>query len=564
MRGVKALGRCLRLLGIALASPFMFVWVIVVLSTGVFSPWAFTSVRWFPNLARKLAGVPVDGVYWDPPEDPVPDEDGLFRVGNRLVDESTWWTEFDQRLDWTIDDPASWRDLNWLLTNLFIGGPIAGLAPAMAGTGIWLLFGSWWAAGIGLLAGAWLVAPRLVRLHDRWTALMLKAKHDGLMFRFWRRVRNRVKQVARAILLVVLALPNFLVSVVILVAGVPIHIWGLWIFAWAPIVRTGRLMTSHRRSVVARWSGIAITDPYLPHPPAPKPRPDGMYRDGKQLYKTPNALMRAARYRWVMTDHATWRDFASAPVDLLFGLIAIPLVLVRGEWGLRLQGKVSRLLLGPTDAALLALRVQQLTETRADATSAQAAELRRIERDLHDGAQARLVALGLHLGAVEKLIDRDPQAAKSLVAKTKEVSAEALVELRDLVRGIHPPVLAERGLTDALRALALDSPMDVTVHGSLATRPEAPIESAAYFAVMELLVNAAKHSHADRVTIHIGQTPHGIQLSVTDNGRGGAKPRADGGLSGLVRRLGTFDGTLDLDSPPGGPTIATVHIPSKS
>jgi signal transduction histidine kinase len=210
----------------------------------------------------------------------------------------------------------------------------------------------------------------------------------------------------------------------------------------------------------------------------------------------------------------------------------------------------------------VALRVQQLTSSRADATDAQAAELRRIERDLHDGAQARLVALGMTLGAVERLIDQDPELAKSLVAKSRAASADALVELRDLVRGIHPPVLAERGLTDAIRALALDSPLEVTVQGSLPGTPDAPIESAAYFAVNELLANTAKHANAKHVAIHIRQTADCLEISVTDDGKGGADPSRGTGLQGLRRRLATFDGTLDLASPPGGPTVASIRIPS--
>jgi signal transduction histidine kinase len=136
-----------------------------------------------------------------------------------------------------------------------------------------------------------------------------------------------------------------------------------------------------------------------------------------------------------------------------------------------------------------------------------------------------------------------------------------LVELRDLVRGIHPPVLAERGLVDAIRALALDSPLNVTVHGELPNRPEPPLESAAYFAVSELLVNAAKHAHANHITIHIGHSTEALRILVTDDGRGGASPTKGTGLKGLERRLATFDGTLTLQSPPGGPTTATIDIP---
>jgi signal transduction histidine kinase len=210
--------------------------------------------------------------------------------------------------------------------------------------------------------------------------------------------------------------------------------------------------------------------------------------------------------------------------------------------------------------------VARLTETRSDAVDTQAAELRRIERDLHDGAQARLVAMGMNLGTVEQLLERDPAAARALLAETREASATALAELRSLVRGIHPPVLADRGLVDAVRALALDSALRVEVAADVPGRPELPVESAAYFAVAELLTNATKHAGAQRVWIDLQYERSGgdrgrLRISVADNGRGGADPDAGSGLRGVERRIGTFDGTLGLSSPPGGPTVAILELP---
>ncbi len=225
----------------------------------------------------------------------------------------------------------------------------------------------------------------------------------------------------------------------------------------------------------------------------------------------------------------------------------------------------STALLAPPKNARLEQRVRRLTETRADAVDAQAAELRRIERDLHDGIQARLVAMGLNLGAVEQLMEADPQAARTLLAQSREASATALRELRGLVRGIHPPVLAERGLADAIRALALDSPLTVEVVEDLPGRAEPPVESAVYFAVSELLTNAVRHAEAQRVWIDIHHTGDALRVQVTDDGRGGAAApgEADGGsgLLGIERRLGTFDGVLALSSPRGGPTIVTLELP---
>ena len=209
-------------------------------------------------------------------------------------------------------------------------------------------------------------------------------------------------------------------------------------------------------------------------------------------------------------------------------------------------------------------RVRVLTETRKDAVDTSAAELRRIERDLHDGAQARLVAMGMDLGTIEMLMDRDPEQAKRLLAQTRQASVEALGELRDLVRGIHPPVLAERGLGDAVRALALRLPVPTEVTVELPGRADAPVESAAYFAVSEVLTNAVKHSGADRIWVDLHHVQEGggmLRVSVTDHGRGGAVVGAGSGLAGVERRLGTFDGVLAVSSPAGGPTMVTMEIP---
>lgn len=226
-------------------------------------------------------------------------------------------------------------------------------------------------------------------------------------------------------------------------------------------------------------------------------------------------------------------------------------------------GRWSVALLFHSENARLEQRVRRLTETRADAVDAQAAELRRIERDLHDGVQARLVAMGLNLGAVEALMERDPAAAKALLAQSRETSETALRELRGLVRGIHPPVLAERGLADAIRALALDCPLKAELTEDLPGRAEAPVESAVYFAVSELLTNAVRHAEADRVWIDLHHTGEALRVQVTDDGRGGAESdSATGtGLRGIERRLGTFDGVIALSSPPGGPTIVTLELP---
>jgi signal transduction histidine kinase len=252
---------------------------------------------------------------------------------------------------------------------------------------------------------------------------------------------------------------------------------------------------------------------------------------------------------------AWFPDWASVPGGLLVALIglglAVPLIRLRQWW--------DRLLLRPTASTALAARVAHLTTTRADAVDAQAAELRRIERDLHDGAQARLVAVGLGLATVARLMDTDPQRARRILAQAQDTSAAALTELRGLVRGIHPPVLAERGLGDAVRAVALDTPLPVAVDADLPGRLEPPVESAAYFAVCEALANAARV--AAHVSITLAHRDGTLRMVVTDDGPGGADPALGTGLRGIERRLGTFDGTMTLDSPSGGPTVVTMEIP---
>ncbi|WP_354640553.1 sensor histidine kinase [Kitasatospora camelliae] len=257
-----------------------------------------------------------------------------------------------------------------------------------------------------------------------------------------------------------------------------------------------------------------------------------------------------------LVDFMVWEAVALGAV--VAGLLALPYaVRAFADFGHRI---LTRGLAQPTHAQL-SRRVAELTVTRADAVDAQAAELRRIERDLHDGAQARLVAIGLTLGTIEHLLETDPAAARSLLSEARQSSAKALQELRDLVRGIHPPVLAERGLADAVRELALTSPLSTEVTVSLPSRPEAPVETAVYFSVSELLANAAKHSRAQHVWVDILFRAGRLRVSVTDDGHGGASFEGGGGLRGIERRLGTFDGVLSLSSPLGGPTTITMELP---
>jgi signal transduction histidine kinase len=214
-----------------------------------------------------------------------------------------------------------------------------------------------------------------------------------------------------------------------------------------------------------------------------------------------------------------------------------------------------------TPDADLAGRVARLTESRGHAVDAAAAELRRIERDLHDGAQARLVALGMNLRAVERVLPGSPQAALALVAEARETSVRALNELRDLIRGICPPVLADRGLGHAVQALVLDTPLPTALDVDLPGRLPAPVESACYFAVAEALANAVKHSGARHAGIRIMYAAGLLRIEVADDGVGGADPEQGTGLQGVERRLGTFDGIMAVSSPLGGPTMIVMEVP---
>jgi signal transduction histidine kinase len=260
--------------------------------------------------------------------------------------------------------------------------------------------------------------------------------------------------------------------------------------------------------------------------------------------------------RFVISGAASGTDMTS--VAVIDGVAGLALVLF-GLWLVpRTIGVHTGLVKRNSE---LSHRVEKLTATRVDAVDTAARELRRVERDLHDGAQARLVALGIALRAAENLVKTNPDAASALLSEARENSARALADLRDLVRGINPPVLAERGLGDAIQALALDAPVATSVDILLPGRPPAPVESAAYFAVAEVLANAVKHANATRVHLSVAYSGGMLRIEVSDNGLGGADPALGSGLHGVERRLGTFDGVLAVSSPPGGPTIVVIEVP---
>jgi signal transduction histidine kinase len=223
---------------------------------------------------------------------------------------------------------------------------------------------------------------------------------------------------------------------------------------------------------------------------------------------------------------------------------------------------LARRLLGPNT---MAERVIELERTRTLAVEDSAAALRRVERDLHDGAQMRLAALAMNLGmAREKLDDDDGVTVRELIDAAHRNATDALADLRDLARGIHPPVL-DNGLASALESLAASSAIPASVTASIGPRPAPAIETIAYFCAAELIANATKHSFANQITINISTERAGVlRLDVSDDGIGGADVTRGSGLSGLVQRVSTVDGRVDVSSPSGGPTVVTVVLPMKA
>jgi signal transduction histidine kinase len=371
------------------------------------------------------------------------------------------------------------------------------------------------------------------------------------------------------------------VTVVVAVLGTALA--PLWLLA---VLTLSRELANQARALSARWCGVPIADPYQPRP--------------AKHNTNPNA--KQSRLSWMLSDRATWRDLLWLPVNgvvglamaaaptmlLVFGLVGLEdrhgggpftattegqrfllsLICIAGAlwvapWLVRGYGLMARSLLAPPASAELQQQVRHLAMTRSETLDSGAAEIRRIERDLHDGAQARLVAMGMTLDAAGQLIDDDPKAARALLIEARDSSAKALQELRALVRGVHPPVLADRGLVEAIRALALDTPLRIHLTSDLdrVSRLSAPIESAAYFAVNELVANVSKHAQASQAWIDIRHEEGMLKITVTDDGHGGADPESGTGLKGLERRLAAFDGVLAIGSPPGGPTALTMEIP---
>ncbi|WP_145765052.1 sensor histidine kinase [Streptomyces brevispora] len=291
----------------------------------------------------------------------------------------------------------------------------------------------------------------------------------------------------------------------------------------------------------------------------------------------PSPMARVRReggfFAWLwssLKDPVGWRAVLYSFIRLPWGVLtfAVTLVSLIVVWPVlpytaRLLSNADRGmvrgLLSPSDE--LERRIAELESDRGVVVDTASADLRRIERDLHDGAQARLVALAMGLGLAKEKLTVDPEAAALMVDEAHGEIKLALQELRDLARGIHPAVLTDRGLDAALSAIASRCTVPVTVKVDLPGRPAQAIEGIAYFTVSELLQNVSKHSGARTASVDVWRTADRLLIQVTDDGRGGASMDGGTGMSGLAERLGAVDGLFVLDSPPGGPTTVTAELP---
>ncbi|MBA2893035.1 sensor histidine kinase [Nonomuraea soli] len=387
------------------------------------------------------------------------------------------------------------------------------------------------------------------------------------------------------------AVPYLLVSLalgtgwfVLLVTAVPLSLALVLVWVGLPLLLATMLLwrgaAMLERRLLGLTLGVRIRDPYRRRP-------------------------RRGLVRWVVTDPATWKDLgylllyfplslvefvASATLwALTVGLLSAPLTLALGErpsfagvvladgWpqsvlagvagvvalvvtlyavkGMAwLHGTLAALLLGGSE-------VERLRASRKRGIDAAEAERRRIERDLHDGAQQRLLAVAVDLGRAQAKFDAAPEEARELLVQAHVGTRQAIAELRDLARGIHPAILTERGLDAALSALAARAPFRVDVSMEIIDRPPPAVESIAYFTVAEALTNMARHSGATEASVRVTRDDQVVIVEVLDNGVGGAAVRHGGGLSGLADRAATIDGLLTVNSPAGGPTLLRAELP---
>jgi signal transduction histidine kinase len=354
---------------------------------------------------------------------------------------------------------------------------------------------------------------------------------------------------------------------------------------------------------LARWGAIAERERAALVLSGPIPRPPRRRVGGTGI---------VSRVRARVTDRTAWKDLGYmvllAPAGILAGVVSIALwavvlaclaapavsvaapagsplgdasagalagVCVGGfalavvtvaitRWLASGLGALAVWLLAPDERAILAARVDTLEATRAAAVESADARLRRLERDLHDGAQHRLAYIAMELDRARGKLEDDPAGASELLGRAHEESKRAMGELRDLVRGIHPSVLTDRGLDAAVSGLAERCPVPVDVDVRLDRRPPTAIETAAYYVIAESLTNIARHSGAQRAAVEVSRAGDLLVIEVRDDGQGGAARNPGSGLEGLAQRVEALDGSVTISSPPGGPTVVRAQLPCES
>jgi signal transduction histidine kinase len=388
-----------------------------------------------------------------------------------------------------------------------------------------------------------------------------------------------------------------------LAAGLPLHLVAVALWIWlaglvltAPAISFVPLLVmlgaSPALTAAQRWRYRSVLGAGLPRPAAahrrPGPRralawcrsPDAWRQAGYHAAAAPvvaaaevlvlaawaAGIVAATIYLWVWALPAGWlfsqAGYTLQAVYITAGGLAVLAIAARlTRAAVRLETRAASALLGPGHARELRRRVEALTESRAGVVDAADAERRRIERDLHDGAQQHLVSLAVNLGLARATLTDLPDSAREVIDQAHREAKEAIAALSDLVRGLHPAVLEDRGLDAALSGLVARVPLPVRLQVSLDSRPSATVEAVAYFVVSEALANVTKHARATRAEVTVRRTGDLLQVAVTDDGAGGADPSGGTGLAGLAQRVSSVDGVLRISSPGGGPTSLTAELP---
>jgi signal transduction histidine kinase len=402
--------------------------------------------------------------------------------------------------------------------------------------------------------------------HIGWSILL-----GPVSLRTWRAVANMLVSLITGSL--------FFAAVIcaLLISGAVSWIVGLGMLALSSTLRLAAGMARVDRRRIKRMTGVHIE-------PAPSPvlAPDLSFRERQKARSQSPMARRLVAYQLVRLPVTavslfavgiTWfgmiaglgnvgsASFGHGTSRLLLGLVCLfgwPLL---ARLGSAVDVSLAGALLGTSRSGRLSAEVQRLGEARTLAVESAETERRRIERDLHDGLQPKLVSLALELGLAKARFDRDPASARSLINQAHEEAKTAIEDLRGLVRGIHPSVLDERGLDAAFSALVANCSVPVRVAVSLSQRPDQAVEAVAYFVVAEAITNVTKHSDASRASVMITEGAGLLRVLVEDDGSGGARAEPGGGLAGLAARVAAIDGTFAVDSPAGGPTRIEAMIP---